>query len=158
MPYAANDGVRIRYEVAGSGPPLVLHIGFAGWLENWVDAGYVAALRDAYRLILLDPRGQGRSDGPHDPAAYSMLHRAGDVLAVLDTEGIERAHFWGYSMGGHLGYALGRLISDRVASLILGGAAPFGGNPRPPDGDAMIAGLRQGMAGLVAVWEAEFPD
>ena len=158
MPYASNKEIRIWYEIEGSGPPLVLHVGFAGWLENWRDAGYVAALRDAYRLVLLDPRGQGRSDAPHDPEAYAPSRRVGDVLAVLDAEGIGRAHFWGYSMGGHVGYALGSLAPDRVASLIIGGATPFGGYPRPTDGDEMLEGLRQGMAGLAAQWEAEFPD
>ena len=158
MPYASNKAIRIWYEIEGSGPPLVLHIGFAGWLENWMDAGYVAALRDAYRLVLLDPRGQGRSDAPHDPEAYAPSSRVGDVLAVLDAEGIGRTHFWGYSMGGHVGYALGSLAPDRVASLIIGGATPFGGYPRPTDGDEMLEGLRQGMAGLAAQWEAEFPD
>jgi pimeloyl-ACP methyl ester carboxylesterase len=158
VPYAANNGIRIWYEVDGSGPPLVLHIGFAGWLENWTDAGYVAALRESYRLVLLDPRGQGRSDGPHDPAAYAASQRVGDVLAVLDAAEIDRAHFWGYSMGGHVGYALGRLVPDRITSLILGGATPFGGYPRPIAGDEMLDGLREGMAGLVAQWEAEFPD
>jgi pimeloyl-ACP methyl ester carboxylesterase len=158
VPYADNNGIRIRYEVDGSGPPLVLHVGFAGWLENWADAGYVAALRETNRLVLLDPRGQGRSDGPQDPAAYSANNRVGDILAVLDAEGIDRAHFWGYSMGGHVGYALGRLAPGRVRSLILGGASPFAGYPRTAEGDAMMDSLRKGMAGLAAQWEAEFPD
>ena len=34
MPYATNDGVRLSYEVEGSGPPLVLHIGFLGSLDD----------------------------------------------------------------------------------------------------------------------------
>jgi pimeloyl-ACP methyl ester carboxylesterase len=158
VPYADNNGIRIRYEVDGSGPPLVLHVGFAGWLENWADAGYVAALRETNRLVLLDPRGQGRSDGLPDPAAYAANNRVGDILAVLDAEGIDRAHFWGYSMGGHVGYALGRLAPGRVRSLILGGASPFAGYPRSAEGDAMMDSLRKGMAGLAAQWEAEFPD
>jgi hypothetical protein len=64
MPYATNDGVRIHYEVEGSGPPLFLHIGFLGSLDDWcrADVRYAEALRDTYRLLLLDPRGQGRSD------------------------------------------------------------------------------------------------
>lgn len=75
MPYATNDGVRIRYEVVSSGPPLLLHSGIVGSAEDWVDDGYVAALQDRYQLVLLDPRGQGQSDKLRDPAAYTAKHR-----------------------------------------------------------------------------------
>jgi pimeloyl-ACP methyl ester carboxylesterase len=67
MPYATNDGVCIHYQEEGSGPPLVLLHGFTLSLEHWRDSGYVTALRDDSRLILMDPRGHGASDKPHDP-------------------------------------------------------------------------------------------
>ena len=56
MPHAVNDGVRIHYEIVGHGPDLLLHIGLFGALEDWHAAGYVAALQESYRLVLLDPR------------------------------------------------------------------------------------------------------
>jgi pimeloyl-ACP methyl ester carboxylesterase len=159
MPYAVNDGVRIRYEVEGGGPPLVLHPGFVGSAADWKEAGYGDALRDRYRLVLLDPRGQGGSDKPRDPAAYTRRRRVGDVLAVLDAVGIDRAHFWGYSMGNWVGFALGAVAPDRLRSLVLGGAPhPFEGNPRAPEGDEFFEGLRRGMAALVRGWEAAVPD
>jgi pimeloyl-ACP methyl ester carboxylesterase len=159
MPYADNDGVRIHYEVEGSGAPLVLHIGFLGSLDDWrrPDVGYTDALRDAYRLVLLDPRGQGRSDGPHDPAAYGLRQRVGDVLAVLDAAGIGRAHFWGYSMGAGVGFALGAHAPARVASLVLGGGAPFAEDAPPEEEDAWLRLFRQGMPAFVADWEARDP-
>ena len=157
MPYASNDGVRIRYAVEGSGPPLLLHIGFIGGLEDWADAGYVAPLASHYRVLRLDPRGQGRSDKPHDPAAYTRRDRVGDVLAVLDAEGIERAPVWGYSLGGWVGFALGVFAPDRVASLIVGGAHPFNDNPRPLEGDFFLDGFRDGMPPFVAACEADDP-
>ncbi|MGH2369447.1 MAG: alpha/beta fold hydrolase [Chloroflexota bacterium] len=157
MPYADNAGVRVRYETDGHGPPLVLHIGFIGALEDWIEAGYVAALRDRYRMILIDPRGQGGSDKPHDSAAYVARNRVGDVLAVLDAEGIDRAHFWGYSLGGWVGFALGVFAADRVVSLIIGGAHPFTGTPRPIEGDFFLDGMREGMARFVAACEADDP-
>ena len=157
MPYATNAGVRIRYEVEGSGPPLLLHIGFIGGLEDWADAGYVAPLAREFRVLRLDPRGQGGSDKPHDPDAYTTPYRVGDILAVLDAEGIDRAHFWGYSLGGRVGFALGVFASERVASLIVGGAHPFPGNPRPIEGDFFLDGLRHGMAPFVAACEADDP-
>jgi pimeloyl-ACP methyl ester carboxylesterase len=155
MPYSSNGGIRIHYEVVGSGPPLVLHIGGFGALEDWHDAGYVAALRDAYRLVLIAPRGQGRSDAPHDPAAYSPNKRVGDVLTVLDAEGIERAHFWGYSLGGGVGFALAVRAGDRLASLIVGGADPYSRTDRAGDAHPWLPLLHRGMAALVADCERD---
>lgn len=158
MPYAVNDGVRIHYTVDGDGPPLLLHWGFAGSIEDWEDPGYVAALRDRYRVIRLDPRGQGRSDRPHDPAAYARDLRVGDVLAVLDAAGIDRTHYWGYSMGGWIGFVLGAAAPHRLRSLVLGGAQPFEGNPRPLGEDAWLSMVQQGMAELVRLCEMESAD
>jgi pimeloyl-ACP methyl ester carboxylesterase len=160
VPYAYNDGVRIYYEVEGSGPPLVLHIGFLGSLEDWrrEDTRYVQALSDACRIVLLDPRGQGRSDAPHDPSAYTLDQRVGDVLAVLDAEGIERAHHWGYSMGGWVGFGLGASAPDRVVSLVLGGADPFQSDAGPIEDDEWLRLFRQGMPAFVADWERRDPN
>lgn len=156
MPFATNDGVRIRYEVEGSGPPLVLHIGFLGSLEDWsrADTRYTEALRDTFRLILLDPRGQGRSDAPHDPASYTLEARAGDVIAVLDALGIDRAHFWGYSMGGSVGFMLAARHPARLHSLIAGGANPWWEAP-PPDEDTWYRWMEHGMEGFVAEFERQ---
>src|SRR6266508_3473091 len=101
MPYCDNQGVRIHYHLEGNpdGPPLVLQVGFSLSLQDWYEVGYVAALGGAYRLILVDARGHGASDKPHDPAAYRDHLMAGDVLAVLDDLAIAGAHFFGYSMG-----------------------------------------------------------
>jgi pimeloyl-ACP methyl ester carboxylesterase len=84
MPYATNQNVRIHDQGEGEGPPLVLQHGFSNSLESWYDAGYVHALRPDYRLILIDARGHGASDKPHDPDAYALQRRAGDIVAVLD--------------------------------------------------------------------------
>ena len=104
MPYADNDGVRIHYRVEGQGPPLVLQHGFSESVVDWYEAGYVDALRSDYRLILIDARGHGASDKPHDPDAYELERRVTDVVAVLDGLAIKKAVFWGYSMGGWIGF------------------------------------------------------
>ncbi|MCH7787371.1 MAG: alpha/beta fold hydrolase, partial [Chloroflexi bacterium] len=62
MPYADNNGVKIHYEVEGEGPPLVLQHGFTRSLQGWRDNGYVTALKDDYKLIMVDSRGHGASD------------------------------------------------------------------------------------------------
>jgi pimeloyl-ACP methyl ester carboxylesterase len=142
MPYCDNQGVGIHYQVAGTGPPLVLLHGFASSLHDWSDAGYVAALEDTYRLILVDARGHGDSDKPHEPDAYRAALRAGDVVAVLDDLGLDRAHIFGYSMGAVTGFALAAHAPDRCRSLILGGASPGGYDP--PRTDPVVDLLRQG--------------
>jgi pimeloyl-ACP methyl ester carboxylesterase len=121
MPRLDNRGVRIHYEVEGAGPPITLMHGMGGSIDNWVRAGYVDALKGEFRLVLIDARGFGTSDKPHDPAAYTRLAKVSDVCAVLDDLGIDRTHYWGYSMGASNGWAMGMLQPDRLRSLVLGG-------------------------------------
>ncbi len=141
MPYAVNGGIRIHYQVEGDGPPLLLHHGFTESLEGWREFGYVDALKDDYRLILLDARGHGASDKPHDPAAYEMALRARDVLAVLDELGIERAHYLGYSMGGRIGFDTAKLAPERLRSLMIGGSHPYAVDGRAVYGPMFRDGL-----------------
>lgn len=126
MPYAINGEVRIHYELEGGGPPLMVHTGFLSSARDLYTLGYVDALKGDYQLVLPDPRGQGQSDKPHDSDAYGPKHRVADVVAVLDALGVDRVHFWGYSMGGRIGFDLAVQHPERLSSLILGGAQPFG--------------------------------
>jgi|SRR5678815_1498649 pimeloyl-ACP methyl ester carboxylesterase len=125
MPYATNAGIRIYYEVEGSGTPLVLHHGSFASGADWRDFGYTEELKRQHRLVLIDASGHGASDKPHDHAAYEMALRVSDVTAVLDGLHIERANFFGYSMGGWIGFGLAKHAPTRFRSLILGGAHPF---------------------------------
>jgi pimeloyl-ACP methyl ester carboxylesterase len=125
MPYVNNQGVRIRYEIEGTGPPLVLHHGFSGRLEFWREFGYTNYLQHHFKLILLDGRGHGKSDKPHDVEAYELPKRVADIVAILDDLEIEQAHFFGYSMGGWIGFGMARYASERLRSLVIGGAHPF---------------------------------
>ena len=156
VPYATNAGVRVYYETEGKGPPLVLYTGFTGALQDWRDFGYVDALRHDFRLILIDPRGHGASDKPHDPAAYEYELRIADLTAVLDAEGVERAHFWGYSMGAAMGFATAVYAPHRLRSLVSGGPAT---NAMPTDPQAAIqwaAGIRAGgNAAIVTIWASQ---
>jgi pimeloyl-ACP methyl ester carboxylesterase len=83
--------------------------------------GWVAGLRDHYRLISIDARGHGSSGKPHKPEAYRMRLMAGDVTAVFDDLGIDKAHYFGYSMSGLVGWGLAKYAPERVISLIIGG-------------------------------------
>ncbi|WDZ94708.1 alpha/beta hydrolase [Herbaspirillum sp. WKF16] len=138
MPFANSDGRQIHYQVEGEGPPLLLHHGFTSSLEAWRFFGFTAALRERYRVIMFDALGHGQSDKPHDSAAYSQQQRCRDALAVLDALDVERAHFFGYSLGGWVGYGLVRHAPQRLASLVLGAAHPY--EDRSWDGFAGIDG------------------
>jgi pimeloyl-ACP methyl ester carboxylesterase len=129
MPYTTNrrDGARVYFEdEGGDGAPVILHDGFADSVQDlreWVVADALA--RAGFRVIFADHRGHGRSDKPHDPAAYSMPLRVADAVAVLDRLGIERAHFVGRSWGGRLCFGIGEHAPGRVRSLVIGGNQPY---------------------------------
>ena len=154
MPYANNQGVRIYYEVEGEGPPLVLMYGINESVDTWRHFGFVEPLRDDYRLVLIDTRGHGASDKPHDPAAYGLPPLVADVVAVLDDLDIKKAHYLGYSLGGYIGYGIAKHASERFHSLIIGGANPPW--KRDPGRAAQILEMfkyREGMEAYLAAVE-----
>jgi pimeloyl-ACP methyl ester carboxylesterase len=155
MPYADNQGIRIHYQTEGDGPPLVLHHWSLATLQSWYDYGYVSALKDDHRLVLLDARGHGASDKPHRPEAYELEKRVEDIVAVLDDLGIAQADFFGYSMGGWIGFGVVRYAPERFRSLIIGGQHP---RAQSMDGLRQLVryGLENGPEALVALWEESF--
>ncbi len=168
MPYAIDQGIRIHYRVEGEGPPLVLQHGILWSVEGWYRVGYVDALRPNYRLILIDARGHGASDKPHNGAAYSLPQHVADIVAALDALDLPKAHFWGYSMGGQFGFGLAKYAAARVNSLIIGGAHPYerrlpvANRPDGADPEAFLGAFFQIMgldrAAFSPAEEAEFLD
>jgi pimeloyl-ACP methyl ester carboxylesterase len=123
MPYADNQGVRVHYKVEGDGPPLVLQHGFTQNLERWYECGYVDQLKPHFRLILIDARGHGGSDKPHEHSAYAWPAMVDDVAAVLDSLDLRKASFWGYSMGGGIGFGILQAHPDRIGAIVIGGSS-----------------------------------
>lgn len=163
MPYAVNQGVRIHYEVEGEGLPLVMMHGFSGSLEGWYDYGYAQELRKNYRLILMDARGHGASDKPHDVEAYRPNLFAGDIVAVLDDLGVKKAHYYGYSQGGAIGFkSVARYALSRFYSLIIGGMSPYSVTAEGEKQwsqqltSAMQTAVKEGMGSFIAFNEKIF--
>ncbi len=125
MPYAVNGKVKIYYEVAGQGPPIILAHGLSGDTTYWRGYGYVDQLKEEFSVVLFDARGHGKSDAPHETAAYAPQHMVDDVLAVMDALAVNEAHYWGYSMGGSIGFHLASQANPRLISLIAGGTDPY---------------------------------
>jgi pimeloyl-ACP methyl ester carboxylesterase len=155
MPYANNDGIKIYYQVEGEGPPVVLYHWSFGTLDDWYDYGYVDDLKVDYQVILLDARGYGKSDKPHDIAAYQLEQRVSDITTVLDDLGIANAHFYGYSMGGWVGFGAAKHAPACFGSLIIGGQHPYAQNLQPLR-NIIQYGADNGHEAFVEMWERDF--
>lgn len=117
-----DDGVRIHYEIAGSGPALLMTHGFTGSAEDFAKS--IDALARTHTVITWDLRGHGESDAPLSPDAYSVPLALGDMAALLDTAGAERAVLAGHSLGGFLSLEFHLAHRSRVSGLILIGTGP----------------------------------
>jgi len=124
VPQANRDGIPIYYRVEGNSPWLVFVHEFGLDHTMWSELGYVDALAEDYRLVVIDVRGHGRSGKPRRRAAYRSDRQTADVVAILDDLAIERIHFLGYGLGAVLGFEMANHAPDRLLSLVLGGAQP----------------------------------
>ena len=150
MPFIVTQGLRIHYHVEGQGPPLLLEHGFMDSMATWYELGYVNRLKKHYCVILVDIRGHGKSGKPHDHRAYGLKYIVSDIVAVLDHLNVATAHYFGYSMGGFIGFGLAKHAAARFVSLVIGGSNPY---PHPSKAiDLRIRKLKQGPEGILALW------
>jgi pimeloyl-ACP methyl ester carboxylesterase len=122
LPHLDRNGVKIFYESVGSGPTLLLSHGYSASSHMW--AAQKAAFAAFCRVVTWDVRGHGRSDSPGDPAAYSEALTIGDMAAILDAVGAERAAIAGLSLGGYLSLRFHVEHPARVTSLLLFDTGP----------------------------------
>lgn len=129
MPEIDRDGVSIHYEAHGpaEAPAVLLSHGYGATCRMW-DA-QVAALAERYRVIVWDMRGHGSSGDPKEAAAYSQELTVGDMAAVLDACGIERAAIGGLSLGGVMSLAFHIAHPERTRALMLFDTGPGFRNP-----------------------------
>jgi pimeloyl-ACP methyl ester carboxylesterase len=157
VPYVSNARVRLYFELAGAGFPVVLHTGGAGDSMMWQYAGYVDGLA-GFQCLLLDHRGHGFSDRPHALEDHRMEDYVADVVALLDALELPQVAFWGYSAGAQVGYALAADHPERVAGLIASGAIGPADRSYPAEqkGNSELARQvrEQGMEALEQALEA----
>jgi pimeloyl-ACP methyl ester carboxylesterase len=131
MPTAVVDGIETRYEVVGSGPPLLMFSpgGFNATVENWTTFGIyrrldlLDRLAERYTCIAFDKRESGRSGGRIERIDWADYAAQGRGL--LDHLEIERAHLMGGCIGCSIVAALAVADPERVTSMVL--YSPAGG-------------------------------
>ena len=157
MRIVTDDGVALEVVEQGSGPALVLVHGFGGAKEDFSDQ--VDDLARDHRVVTLDLRGHGESDGPEETDRYSLDRFAADLGNVLDALDIGSCRLLGHSMGGMVvrRFVLGS--PRRVDALVLMDTSP---GPVPGlDAQMMDLGVQianeQGMDELKRVMDAFSP-
>ncbi len=121
--HAVRDGLRLGFEVAGSGSPSVLLLPTWTIIHSRFWKMQVPYLARHYQVITYDGPGNGRSDRSTDPFRYDPDSYASDAVEVLDTCGVDRAVVVGLSLGAQYGISLAANHPERVAGLVLVGAA-----------------------------------
>ena len=115
MPMAKVGDAEIYYEVSGHGSPVVLTAGQGSGPQ--ARAGLIDGLAQRHTVLSYDQRGTGRSTPGHQ--GQSMAELAGDIVALMDAAGFDRAHVIGVSTGSGKATALAGLHPNRVTRLVL---------------------------------------
>jgi pimeloyl-ACP methyl ester carboxylesterase/predicted glycosyltransferase len=125
--YVERAGVRVFYEVYGTGEPTVLLLPTWSIIHSRHWKAQIPYLARHCRVVTFDGRGNGRSDRPDTVEAYAEREFAADALAVMDATATERAVIVGLSAGGLWGVLLAAEHPERVAGAVfIAPAAPFG--------------------------------
>ena len=119
--YVERDGVRVFYEVYGSGEPTILFCPTWTLVHSRVWKMQIPYLARHHRVVVFDPRGNGKSDRPPNLEAYAESEFARDALDVLDATGTEQAIVVGLSRGTQRALLLAAEHPERVLGLVLVG-------------------------------------
>jgi pimeloyl-ACP methyl ester carboxylesterase len=131
-----TDGVNLYYEEAGAGTPVVFVHEFAGDYRTWEPQ--MRRFARSHRCVTYSQRGYPPSDVPTDPAHYGQDIACGDVITVMDTLGVKKAHVVGHSMGAYTALHVGMRHPDRCISVTAAGCG-WGSLPDPAARQAMRA-------------------
>ncbi len=129
MPHVAMaDGIRLYYEEAGSGTPVVFIHEYAGDYRTWEPQ--LRYFSRAFRCITFSQRGYPPSDVPDEPAKYGQDIARNDVIALMDALKIEKAHVVGHSMGASTALHVGINYPERCLS-VTAASCGYGSSPDP---------------------------
>ncbi len=111
------DGARLEYEVAGSGPSLVMLHGVLASRRTF--SRQLAAFSERFRLIMLSARGHDGSEMKLPPNYGAGSSDVDDLRAVLEAENIDRVSLVGHSSGGATAFVFASRYPDRMARMVL---------------------------------------
>ena len=114
--YAQVNGLKMYYEIHGTGEPLVLLHGAFGTAEGWTQV--LPTLAKSHRVILVELQGHGRTGDIDRPLSFGQM--AEDVAALLKQLKIQQIDVFGYSMGGSVAGALAIKHPELVRKLVGG--------------------------------------
>jgi pimeloyl-ACP methyl ester carboxylesterase len=120
MPYADSSGVKLYYEEAGRGTPIVFVHEFSGDLRSWEMQMRYFSRR--YRCIAYNARGYPPSEVPAAVSKYSHRQATDDIANLMRRLGIGKAHVIGCSMGAYSTLQFGLRYPRRALSLTAIGA------------------------------------
>ena len=124
--FSSFDKTKIYYEVQGKGKPVLLIHGFTGKGTDWKTKPlYDSLLRNGYKVIIADLRGNGLSDKPHESSAYANDAEAKDLVGLLKYLGIKKYDAVGYSRGSIILTRLLVLDKNLIRAVIGGMGADF---------------------------------
>ena len=140
-----NDGVKLYYEEAGSGDPIVFVHEFGGHHLSW--EAQMRWFSRRYRTITYQARGWPPSDVPENVEAYTQARAADDIADVLSGLGLDRAHIVGLSMGATAALEFAIRHPGKGLSLTAAGAGT--GSTRDPEQRRKFAGEALGVADMI---------
>jgi 3-oxoadipate enol-lactonase len=164
MPFMALPGLRVYYELRGSGPHLLYFNGSGGDLRRQPNM-FDAPLATSFTLLAHDQRGLGQTERPDRP--YTMAEYAADAEALLTALGWERCRVMGVSFGGMVAQEFALRYPSRVERLVLACTSSGGAggasyplhevyNLAPAAHARLMIGLSDTRQG--AAWQAEHPQ
>jgi pimeloyl-ACP methyl ester carboxylesterase len=140
--FVDRGGIKVGYEVFGEGEPAVVFAPLDPIVHSRAWKAQVPYLARRSRVITIDPRGNGRSDRPQSPAAYTDTEFVADTVAVMDACGVDRAVIVGISTSGWISLLTAALHPERVLGVVA--IAAGGAGARATAGRPYRVRLRRG--------------
>jgi pimeloyl-ACP methyl ester carboxylesterase len=129
--FVDRGGIKVGYEVFGEGEPAVVFAPLNPIVHSLAWKAQVPYLARRSRVITIDPRGNGRSDRPQSPAAYTDAEFVADTVAVMDACDVGRAVIVGISTSGWISLLTAALHPKRVLGVVAIAAFGPGLGPWP---------------------------